>query len=77
VSGSPDVNVNGRPALRKDDEGVATPCCGPNTWQAAAGSGTVKINGKPAHRQGDQTRHCGGAGQGTLAEGSGDVKVGG
>jgi uncharacterized Zn-binding protein involved in type VI secretion len=74
ISGSPDVNVNGLPALRVDDAGVHAACCGPNTWQAAAGSCTVFINGKAAHRIGDATRHCGGSGK--LVEGSANVIVG-
>jgi uncharacterized Zn-binding protein involved in type VI secretion len=75
IIGSPDVLVNGRPALRKDDLGLHAVCCGPNMWQANAGSGTVFINGKAAHRNGDATKHCGG--QGKLIQGSDDVIVGG
>jgi uncharacterized Zn-binding protein involved in type VI secretion len=75
VSGSPDVLVNGKPALRVGDNGIHASCCGPNTWVATAGSGTVLINNKPAHRLGDQDQHCGGVGQ--LIEGSPDVLVGG
>jgi uncharacterized Zn-binding protein involved in type VI secretion len=75
VQGSPDVLVNGKPALREGDPGVHSPCCGPNSWKAAAGSATVIINGKPAHRIGDQDQHCGGVGK--LIEGSADVIVGG
>ena len=62
-------------ALRKDDLGIHAVCCGPNMWQANAGSGTVFINGKAAHRKGDATKHCGG--QGKLIQGSDDVIVGG
>ena len=75
VEGSPDVNVNARPALRVGDPGVHSACCGANTWVAAAGSGTVFINGQAAHRLDDQTTHCGGSG--TLVEGSDDVITGG
>jgi uncharacterized Zn-binding protein involved in type VI secretion len=74
MRGSPDVNVNRRPALRVDDPGVHAACCGANTWTATQGSSTVFINGKGAHRMGDRTRHCGGAGQ--LVEGSPNVMVG-
>jgi uncharacterized Zn-binding protein involved in type VI secretion len=74
VQGSPDVNVNRRPALRVDDRGVHAACCQTNTWTATKGSLTVFINGKGAHRMGDQTRHCGGMGQ--LVEGSPNVIVG-
>jgi uncharacterized Zn-binding protein involved in type VI secretion len=75
VTGSPDVLVNDRPALRVTDQGIHTPCCGPNTWVATSGSATVFINGLPAHRVGDTDTHCGGVG--TLIEGSPDVIVGG
>jgi uncharacterized Zn-binding protein involved in type VI secretion len=74
ILGSPDVNVNRRPALRLGDPGLHTACCGGNTWKANAGSATVFINGKSAHRMGDQTQHCGGTGQ--LIEGSPNVMVG-
>src|SRR5579859_3757825 len=74
VSGSPDVNVNGRPALRVSDQGKHAACCAGNSWEANTGSATVFINGKAAHRIGDLTVHCGGTGK--LAEGSADVIVG-
>lgn len=75
VGGSPDVFVNGKPALRVSDPGVHAACCGPNTWTAKAGSGTVIINGLKAHRQGDADSHCGGTGK--MIEGSGNVFTGG
>ena len=75
ISGSANVMVNSRPALRVGDMGMHAACCGPNTWTAQAGSGTVKINGKGAHRMGDADTHCGGSGK--LIEGSADVIVGG
>jgi uncharacterized Zn-binding protein involved in type VI secretion len=75
VSGSPNVFVNGRPALRVDDIGIHAACCGSNTWAAAQGSVTVFINGQPAHRMMDATRHCGGMGH--LIDGSANVIVGG
>ena len=75
IQGSPDVLVNGRPALRVGDKGLHAACCGSNMWTAAAGSGTVLINNKAAHRQGDSDQHCGGSGK--LIEGSPDVLVGG
>jgi uncharacterized Zn-binding protein involved in type VI secretion len=74
IQGSPDVNVNRRPALRVDDPGIHAACCGTNTWVATQGSLTVFINGRGAHRMGDQNRHCGGLGQ--LIEGSPNVVVG-
>jgi uncharacterized Zn-binding protein involved in type VI secretion len=75
VQGSPDVLVNGRPALRVGDQGIHMVCCGPNTWEAKTGSATVLINNQAAHRMGDQDKHCGG--MGALIEGSPDVEVGG
>ena len=75
ITGSPDVVVNNRPALRVGDHGLHAACCGPNLWTAVKGSATVLINNKPAHRQGDTDQHCGGVGQ--LIEGSTDVLVGG
>jgi uncharacterized Zn-binding protein involved in type VI secretion len=75
VTGSPNVLVNNRPALRVGDQGIHAPCCGPNMWVAQAGSATVLINNMPAHRMGDMDMHCGGVG--TLIEGSPDVIVGG
>jgi uncharacterized Zn-binding protein involved in type VI secretion len=75
VSGSPNVYVNMRQALRVGDPGKHKSCCGPNTWNAAKGSATVLINGRPAHRLTDEVRHCGGKGK--LVEGSPNVIVGG
>jgi len=74
VAGSPDVNVNARPALRVGDPGIHAACCGPNTWTAQKGSSTVFVNGKAAHRLNDLQTHCGGTGK--LIEGSPDVFVG-
>ena len=74
VTGSPDVIINGKPALRVGDNGVHSTCCGANTWQTVAGSATVFINGRPAVRLGDATQHCGGAGK--TIEGSPDVLIG-
>lgn len=75
IVGSPDVNVNMRPATRVGDKGVHAACCGPNTWEATKGSGTVFINNKAAHRLADQDKHCGGMGQ--MIEGSPNVMTGG
>lgn len=74
ISGSPNVNINGKPALRVNDNGIHAACCGPNTWAALKGSNSVFINGRAAHRLGDATRHCGGVGQ--LIEGSPNVFIG-
>lgn len=75
IAGSPDVNVNRRPAIRYGDPGIHMACCGTNTWSAAQGSQTVFINHQPAVRIGDQTRHCGG--MGAIIEGSQNVIIGG
>lgn len=74
-TGSPDVQVNNRAALRVTDMGIHSHCCGPNIWIATQGSQTVLINNLPAHRQNDEDMHCGGQGQ--MIEGSEDVFVGG
>jgi uncharacterized Zn-binding protein involved in type VI secretion len=75
IQGSPDVVVNGMPALRVGDPGVHAACCGPNQWTAQSGSSTVLINNKAAHRQNDQDKHCGGMGQ--MVNGSPNVVTGG
>lgn len=74
TSGSADVVINGSPALRIDDVGVHSSCCGPNTWIATAGAPGVYINGRKAHRLGDAQKHCGGNGK--LIEGSPNVVIG-
>src|SRR5262249_24617372 len=74
IAGSPNVFVNGRPAVRVKDAGIHKACCGPNMWTAMTGSNTVFINGRPAHRRGDKTLHCGGLGR--MAQGSGTLFVG-
>jgi uncharacterized Zn-binding protein involved in type VI secretion len=74
TAGSPNVIVNGMPALRKGDPGVHSACCGPNTWLANGGAAAVLINGQPAYRTGDPSKHCGGGG--TLITGSPNVIVG-
>lgn len=74
TSGSGDVMVNGKNALRIDDVGVHSSCCGANTWIATAGAPGVFINGRKAHRLGDAQKHCGGNGK--LVEGSPNVIIG-
>ena len=72
VEGSPDVLVNGIPAVRVGDAYAAhgcPSCPAPSHGRALAqGSPTVLINGRPAGRIGDAI-DCGGA----AAAGSGDV----
>lgn len=59
VSGSNNVFINGKPAARVMDLGVAVPCCSSNTYAIIKGSSTVFINNQPAARIGDMTLHCG------------------
>lgn len=73
VTASPDVFINGKPALRVGDTGIHSACCGSNTWVCIEGSARVRVNGIPLVRLGDATRHCGG--QGKMIEGSSDVVV--
>ena len=75
IIGSPNVNINKRPALRVGDVGIHAACCGPNMWTATKGSATVMVNKRAAHRKGDMDTHCGGVGN--LIEGSDDVIIGG
>ncbi len=74
VTGSSDVVINFKAALRVGDSGIHAACCGPNTWIATEGASAVLINGMPAHRLGDATAHCGGSGH--LIDGSMDVFIG-
>jgi uncharacterized Zn-binding protein involved in type VI secretion len=73
VSGSSDVSINGRAALRTGDPGKHSGCCGSKTWKAASGSSTVLVNGIPLVRLGDVTQHCGGKGK--MIEASSDVII--
>lgn len=74
VSASADVFVNGKGAGRVGDSYAPHGCVvhAPHSGQVAAGSATVYINGKAAARVGDPVS-CGGS----VAEGSGDVFIGG
>jgi uncharacterized Zn-binding protein involved in type VI secretion len=74
VTGSKNVLINNRPALRVNDRGKHSSCCGPNTWVAVRGAPAVLINDKPAHRKGDADKHCGGMGE--MIEGSANVLIG-
>lgn len=74
ILGSSDVFVNNKPVLRVGDNGIATPCCGPNIWSAQKGATTVLINNQNAFRKDDPSQHCGGSGK--LIEGSPDVEIG-
>ena len=74
LTASPNVNVNGLPAMRITDMGAHTGpvCCGPNIWMVVMGSAKVYINGLAAARLGDLTTHCG-AFPGAMIMGSGNV----
>lgn len=74
VTASGNVLVNGKGAGRLADSYAAHDCPKhpPHTGTVASGSGTVTINGQPAARVGDAVS-CGGS----IAQGSGDVFVGG
>jgi uncharacterized Zn-binding protein involved in type VI secretion len=73
-TGSDDVLINDRPALRVGDRGEHASCCDAQLWFAAKGAPAVDINDRAAHREGDACVHCGG--QGALIEGSDDVEIG-
>lgn len=72
TSGSPNVFINGIPALRQDDT-YATHCCGDSCHpgKQSSGSSTVFVNGKPLARVGDSVS-CGSV----TAQGSSNVFVG-
>lgn len=74
ISASSNVIINGKGAGRVGDNYAAHGCVvhPSHSGTIASGSTTVFINGKPAGRIGDSVS-CGGS----VAEGSGDVIVGG
>lgn len=74
TSGSSNVFINGKPALRVGDSFAphAPPNVTPHGGSVSVGSSTVSINGRGAARIGDPVS-CGSA----VAEGSADVSVGG
>lgn len=74
ISASSNVFVNGAPALRIDDLGMHTSCCGTNMWMVIQASAQVFVNGSQVVRQGDMTQHCGGVGK--MIEASGNVSDG-
>jgi uncharacterized Zn-binding protein involved in type VI secretion len=74
LTGSPDIFVNGKAAVRVTDTGEHSHCCGANTWEAVQGSGSVIFNNLHTHRLGDKDQHCGGPGY--MIDGSPDVLVG-
>ncbi|WP_147112937.1 PAAR domain-containing protein [Tateyamaria sp. syn59] len=70
IGGSPDVEINGIPALRQGDAVAPHGCgkCKPHGRSVSGGSPTVFVNGRPLARVGDSI-DCGGS----VAAGSGDV----
>ena len=72
-SGSPNVMINGKPALRQGDGGVthSKPKGGTHEVIVSGGSSKVFINGKPAARAGDP---CGDGD--FIASGSSNVSFG-
>ncbi|MEY1554067.1 PAAR domain-containing protein [Yoonia sp. R2331] len=70
IAGSPNVSIDGIPALRKGDAVAPHGCsnCPPHGRSVSAGSPTVFVNGRPLARIGDGV-DCGGsvsAGSGTV-----------
>lgn len=62
IAGSPNVDIDGIPALRKGDAVAAHGCskCAPHGRTVSGGSPSVFINGKPLARVGDAVG-CGGS----------------
>ncbi len=73
-AGSPNVVINGAPALRVGDKGSHEGCCGDGVWRIVGGAPGVVINGRRAARSGDPVSHCGGSG--VVVGGSGNVVIG-
>src|SRR5262252_969818 len=71
ISASSNVFINGLPALRIDDIGMHSACCGSNLWKVIGASSAVLVNGSQIVRKGDPTLHCGGVGK--MIEASGNV----
>ncbi|MCX4027988.1 PAAR domain-containing protein [Endozoicomonas sp. SM1973] len=74
ITGSTNVLINGRPAIKAGDMYMPHGCpnCPPHPGSLAAGSSSVMINGSAAGRVGDRIS-CGGS----VAMGSSDVFIGG
>jgi uncharacterized Zn-binding protein involved in type VI secretion len=75
-NGSPDVNVNGKPAAFKGSKSSAHLIpfkrkCRPHTATVSKGSSSVFVNGKPIARVGDSLAGCT-----SIAQGSSDVFAG-
>ena len=63
TTGSSQVFINGKPAARVGDKGVAVGGCGPSDFEIVSGNGQVLIDGRPAAMIGSETRHAGGIGK--------------
>jgi uncharacterized Zn-binding protein involved in type VI secretion len=74
LTGSANVLINNRSALRIGDRGRPMDCGNTSHWRASEGANRVLINGRAAHRSGDETRHC--CGLGYLIDGSLNVLIG-
>jgi uncharacterized Zn-binding protein involved in type VI secretion len=74
ITGSANVLINERPALRVGDEGVNAICGHGHLWKAMVGAPRVLINDHLAHRQSDAAEHCNEMGK-TL-QGSSNVLIG-
>jgi uncharacterized Zn-binding protein involved in type VI secretion len=75
ATGSVNVLINNRPALRVNDSGVhhTGECCCPE-WHVTGGASRVQVNTFLMARVGDSTEHCSGSGQ--VTTGSSNVLVG-
>jgi uncharacterized Zn-binding protein involved in type VI secretion len=73
VTGSSNILINGRGALRVGDIGVTPSCCESRQWSAEGGAPSVLFNGRRAHRRGDGVAH---EAVGRLIFGSSNVVIG-
>src|SRR5687767_8287890 len=74
TTGSPNVIINNRAAVRVDDRGMYHGVGGSGAWRAAHGAPRVLINGRRAHRTHDENKHRGGVGE--MLQGSPNVVIG-
>ena len=63
IEGMPDLSIRGLPVVHVGHKGVHAACCGPNTFELAAGDPEVLVNGKAVGIVGSRTKHCGGDGR--------------
>ncbi len=74
TTGSDNVLINHRPALRVLDKGLHDEGCPEGAWEAREGAPAVLINSRNAHRLSDAASHP--SGPGKLLEGSHNVLIG-